>query len=76
MLIGTDADRIAEILGPDLTVFRAASLAEAVEKSGKLAVEGDRVLFSPACASFDMFRDYMDRGDQFRTLVQSLGEVL
>ena len=76
VLIGTDADRIAEILGPDLTVFRAASLAEAVEKSGKLAVEGDRVLFSPACASFDMFRDYMDRGDQFRTLVQSLGEVL
>jgi UDP-N-acetylmuramoylalanine--D-glutamate ligase len=51
-------------------------LAEAVEKSAELALEGDRVLFSPACASFDMFRDYIDRGDQFRAQVQSLGEVL
>jgi len=76
VLIGADADRIAETLGPNPPVFRAASLAEAVKKSEALALEGDRVLFSPACASFDMFRDYIDRGDQFRTLVQSLGEVL
>tara|TARA_R110000824_G_scaffold9904_8_gene43948 strand:+ start:950 stop:2305 length:1356 start_codon:yes stop_codon:yes gene_type:complete len=76
VLIGTDADRIAESLGSDPPVYRAASLAEAVKRSEELAVEGDRVLFSPACASFDMFRDYIDRGDQFRTLVQSLGEVL
>ena len=76
VLIGTDADRIAESLGSDPPVYRAASLAEAVKRSEELALEGDRVLFSPACASFDMFRDYIDRGDQFRTLVQSLGEVL
>ena len=76
VLIGTDADRIAETLGSDPPVYRAASLAEAVKRSEELALEGDRVLFSPACASFDMFRDYIDRGDQFRTLVQSLGEVL
>lgn len=76
VLIGADADRIAETLGPNPPVFRAASLAEAVKKSEALALEGDRILFSPACASFDMFRDYIDRGDQFRTLVQSLGEVL
>ncbi|SOB76578.1 UDP-N-acetylmuramoylalanine--D-glutamate ligase [Marinobacter sp. LV10R510-11A] len=76
VLIGHDADRIAEAVGSDLPVYRADTLAEAVEKSAELALEGDRVLFSPACASFDMFRDYIDRGDQFRAQVQSLGEVL
>jgi UDP-N-acetylmuramoylalanine--D-glutamate ligase len=48
------------------------SLAEAVSRSAELAVPGDRVLLSPACASFDMFRDYLDRGDQFRSLVEGL----
>ncbi len=76
VLIGCDADRIAGAVGSDFPVYRAATLAEAVEKSTELALEGDRVLFSPACASFDMFRDYIDRGDQFRALVQSLGESL
>ncbi|RBW49451.1 UDP-N-acetylmuramoyl-L-alanine--D-glutamate ligase [Marinobacter sp. F3R11] len=76
VLIGRDAGRIASVLDAGLPVYRAETLAEAVEKSSELAQEGDRVLFSPACASFDMFRDYIDRGDQFRALVQSLGEVL
>jgi UDP-N-acetylmuramoylalanine--D-glutamate ligase len=76
VLIGTDADRIALAVGSGLQVYRAVTLAEAVKKSEELALEGDRVLFSPACASFDMFRDYIDRGDQFRVLVQSLGEAL
>ncbi|KKM96456.1 hypothetical protein LCGC14_1177930 [marine sediment metagenome] len=75
ILIGADAHQIASALGSDVQVHFATTLAEAVKTSGKLALEGDRVLFSPACASFDMFRDYIDRGDQFRDLVRSLGEV-
>lgn len=72
VLIGRDADRIASVIPPDVPVRRASSLAQAVKTSRELALAGDRVLFSPACASFDMFRDYMDRGNQFRALVQSL----
>lgn len=75
VLIGRDADRIAGALNVDLPIYRAESLADAVKKAAELALENDRVLFSPACASFDMFRDYIDRGDQFRNQVQSLGEV-
>ncbi|MDN6319014.1 MAG: UDP-N-acetylmuramoyl-L-alanine--D-glutamate ligase [Marinobacter sp.] len=76
VLIGSDADRIAAVIGSGASVYSATTLAEAVKRSAELALEGDRVLFSPACASFDMFRDYGDRGDQFRGLVQSLGEEL
>lgn len=76
VLIGRDANRIAEVLGADVAVYLADTLAGAVEKSAELAQAADRVLFSPACASFDMFRDYGDRGDQFRDQVLSLGEGL
>ncbi|GGE67195.1 UDP-N-acetylmuramoylalanine--D-glutamate ligase [Streptosporangium jomthongense] len=75
VLIGRDAERIKAALGSRVPVYLSSTLPEAVRKSAELAREGDRVLLSPACASFDMFRDYMDRGDQFRGLVQSLGEV-
>ena len=44
---------------------RAASMAEAVKKARELAKGGDAVLLSPACSSFDMFRDYKHRGEEF-----------
>jgi UDP-N-acetylmuramoylalanine--D-glutamate ligase len=47
-------------------------LREAVEWAAREAAAGDVVLMSPACASFDMFRDYQDRGRQFKSVVQSL----
>ncbi|MCG7200952.1 UDP-N-acetylmuramoyl-L-alanine--D-glutamate ligase [Marinobacter pelagius] len=72
VLIGTDADRIAEAVGSGIQTVRAGSLAEAVAVAREAALPGDRVLLSPACASFDMFRDYQDRGDQFRDLVEAL----
>ena len=50
----------------------AASLADAVERARSLARAGDVVLFSPGTSSFDMFKSYADRGDQFRKLVQTL----
>jgi UDP-N-acetylmuramoylalanine--D-glutamate ligase len=49
---------------------RAATLREAVEKARDLARPGDVVLLSPACASFDMFRNFEDRGEQFKSLVR------
>ena len=72
VLIGRDADQIAHAVGAGVDRVRAQSLADAVTAATELAQAGDRVLFSPACASFDMFRDYLDRGDQFRTLVEGL----
>ncbi|KMQ73678.1 UDP-N-acetylmuramoyl-L-alanine--D-glutamate ligase [Marinobacter subterrani] len=72
VLIGRDAPAIADVLGSGIPVYRSDSLAEAVASSAALARAGDRVLLSPACASFDMFRDYQDRGDQFRSLVEGL----
>jgi UDP-N-acetylmuramoylalanine--D-glutamate ligase len=50
----------------------ATSLADAVERARSLASAGDVVLFSPGTSSFDMFKSYTDRGDQFRKLVQTL----
>ena len=72
VLIGRDAPAIADVLGSGIPVYPSESLADAVARSAELAHPGDRVLLSPACASFDMFRDYLDRGDQFRALVEGL----
>ena len=51
---------------------RAASLDDAVSQAVALASSGDVVLFSPACASFDMFRNYHHRGLEFKRLVREL----
>ncbi len=65
VLIGQAAPLIEAAIGDRVPVRRAASLADAVKVSAELARPGDAVLLSPACSSFDMFRDYKDRGDQF-----------
>ena len=79
VLIGEAADRIAAAAAGALPVERAASMPEAVRRARGLARPGDVVLLSPACSSFDMFRDYKDRGDAFvravRELVASEPEV-
>lgn len=72
VLIGRDAPAIAAALPEDVVTVMASSFERAVSDAREIAREGDRVLLSPACASFDMFRDYNDRGDQFRTLVEAL----
>jgi UDP-N-acetylmuramoylalanine--D-glutamate ligase len=73
VLIGEAADRIADAARGKIEVFRAASMDEAVRIANKLALPGDGVLLSPACSSFDMFRDYKDRGDRFVEAVRALG---
>jgi UDP-N-acetylmuramoylalanine--D-glutamate ligase len=68
-LIGRDAPLIEKALS-GLSTERAASLEEAVKRAS--TVKADAVLLSPACASFDMFRDYKHRGDAFAAAVRAL----
>ena len=76
-LIGATADRIADALAPaveaGVELHRCADLDEAVRRAAAAAQPGDVVLLSPACASFDAFRDFEERGDRFRELVERLG---
>ena len=72
VLIGEMAGSIKQSWDGAVTCEIAASLADAVERACGLARPGDVVLFSPGTSSFDMFKSYVDRGDQFRALVQAL----
>jgi len=71
--LGEMADRIAALWSTHLPVHNAGrSLERAVQLARELALPGDLVLFSPGTSSFDMFKNYADRGNQFRALVQAL----
>lgn len=72
VLIGEMAKRIARDWEGAVSCEMASSLADAVERARAAAKPGDVVLFSPGTSSFDMFKSYADRGDQFRTLVHAL----
>jgi UDP-N-acetylmuramoylalanine--D-glutamate ligase len=74
VLLGEATEAIANAIAGVGNIHRAGSLAQAVELAERLAVSGDVVLLSPACASFDMFQDYLDRGQQFCDLVNALPE--
>jgi UDP-N-acetylmuramoylalanine--D-glutamate ligase len=73
VLIGEASEKIRKALGDLTETVKAKDLAEAVAISRERAAWGDVVLLSPACASFDMFRDFEDRGRQFKKLVRELG---
>ena len=70
--IGESGPRFAELLEPTTVVHRCELLCEAVQRATDEAVPGDVVLLSPACASFDQFRDYEKRGDHFREIVRAV----
>jgi len=72
LLIGEASGKIKDALGDVTETVMAKDLAEAVTLSRHLAKKGDVVLLSPACASFDMFRDYEDRGRQFKKIVMEM----
>lgn len=76
VLMGEAADRIAEAIGSAVPVERASSMDDAVARASRLAQPGDAVLLSPACSSFDMFRDYKHRGEAFVDAVRRQGAAL
>jgi len=72
ILIGKAADKMARALGGSTETVMAKTLVDAVQLAAKRAASGDVVLLSPACASFDMFKDFEDRGRQFKEAVMNL----
>jgi UDP-N-acetylmuramoylalanine--D-glutamate ligase len=72
ILIGRDAPMLEAVLRGRVELATAGSLAEAVELAARLGRPGDRVLLSPACASFDMFRNFEARGEAFMQAVEAL----
>lgn len=76
VLIGEDAPVIAKALDASgVPVFNARSMEEAVHQAAQCAHSGDAVLMSPACASFDMFKNYPHRAEVFRAAVARLAEA-
>jgi len=72
-LIGKDANLIADALGNEVSCTISETLANAVHQAAHQAQSGDIVLLSPACASFDQFKDYIARADAFVSEVAELG---
>ena len=70
--IGEAGELFARLLSPHVDVAECVTLERALGKAAAEAVAGDTVLLSPACASFDQFRDFEQRGDRFRELVREL----
>ena len=72
VLLGRDAERLAEALGDAAPLLRVKTLDEAVQRCRELAESGDAVLLSPACASLDMFKNFEERGRLFAQAVEAL----
>jgi UDP-N-acetylmuramoylalanine--D-glutamate ligase len=71
--MGTDNMKIHEAFGSIVSLMvSTSSAAEAVQAAFHFANKGDVVLLSPACASFDLFKNYEDRGNQFKQAVKNL----
>ena len=71
--IGIDNSKIIEAFGNVVEVMvEVESMTDAVKTAQRLAEKGDTVLLSPACASFDLFKNYEDRGNQFKEAVRNL----
>jgi UDP-N-acetylmuramoylalanine--D-glutamate ligase len=70
--IGEAGELFERLLSPHIPVKNCGKLDVAVAAAAADAQRGDTVLLSPACASFDQFRDFEERGDRFRALVEGL----
>ncbi|WP_282630341.1 UDP-N-acetylmuramoyl-L-alanine--D-glutamate ligase [Empedobacter sedimenti] len=71
--LGVDNAKIVDFFSPYIdTIVETNNMKDCVEQSYKLATKGETVLLSPACASFDLFKGYEDRGDQFKENVRKL----
>ena len=72
-LMGEAAQALSEDLADTVPLLPCGNLEEAVEEAAEAARPGEVVLLSPACASYDQYRDFEERGEHFRTLVQKRG---
>jgi UDP-N-acetylmuramoylalanine--D-glutamate ligase len=72
VVIGEAAERLRDALAGVLPVEAAATMEEAVARASAMAQAGDAVVLSPACSSFDMFRNYEHRAEVFRAAVNQL----
>ncbi len=72
ILIGRDKEKIKKMIQPDINPDLSNSLEEAFNRALYYAEKDDVILFSPACASFDMFKNYIDRGNRFKKIVSGL----
>jgi UDP-N-acetylmuramoylalanine--D-glutamate ligase len=73
IFLGKDNRKLHTFFDGKVAVIRdAGSMKEAVDTAYEMAERGDAVLLSPCCASFDLFKNYEDRGDQFRECVRKL----
>ena len=72
IVLGEARDRIAAELWDVIPTYQASDMTDAVYQAFSHASTGDAVLMSPMCSSFDMFKDYKDRGNTFRRIVESL----
>lgn len=70
--IGESAKKIETELGNDIPIRLYKSLSDAVYAAAHVAKPGETVLLSPGCSSYDMFKDYEHRGDEFKRLVEAL----
>ncbi|HEX9284230.1 MAG TPA: hypothetical protein VF879_01060, partial [Nitrospirales bacterium] len=73
LLLGEARASLRRALTGACPLAEVGSLDQAVREAAATAAPGDTVLLSPACASFDMFADYRDRGRQFKKCVHELG---
>ena len=58
--------------GKSIPIYRCNTLEETIQKAKEVAIEGEVVLFSPASASFDMFKNFEERGNKFKELVNRI----
>src|SRR5262249_48866438 len=72
ILIGAAREKMRAALDEAGEIELATTLGEAVERAARIAQHGDTVLLSPACSSFDQFKDYAERGNVFKELVRAL----
>ncbi len=77
ILMGDTKEKIynavtTSVMNPNIEIYKCNTLQEVVDKAKEVAIPGEIVLFSPASASFDMFKNFADRGNQFKNLVNKL----
>lgn len=73
IVLGEEIEKFSQHFDKD--IHQVMSMSEAIEKAVELAKKGDAVLLSPACASFDLFQNYEDRGRQFKSAVNKLIDI-